>query len=352
MSKYWSDVVHRLSPYVPGEQPKVSHLIKLNTNECPFGPSPKVAEAITEANNDKLRLYPDPESDALKEALAAHFQLPKSYFFVGNGSDEILAHVFHGLLQHKDPLFFPDITYSFYPVYCRLYGIQSQLIPLTNELEINIEDYKQPNGGVIFPNPNAPTGRCLSTDSIESLLKANTESVVVVDEAYIDFGGQTMASFTKQYPQLLVVQTFSKSRALAGLRVGFAIGQPHLIEALGKIKNSFNSYPLGRIAQAGAIAALADNDYFEECCENIIETRTWLAAELSVLNFDVIPSTANFIFVKHHEKDASELFQKLRERAIIVRHFKLPRIQQYMRVTIGTKQECQALVDALKEILA
>ncbi|MDF1667102.1 MAG: histidinol-phosphate transaminase, partial [Planctomycetota bacterium] len=309
-------------------------------------------EAIAAANNDNLRRYPDPESEALKDALAAHFQLPKNYFFVGNGSDEILAHVFHGLLQHEAPILFPDITYSFYPVYCGLYGVQSQLIPLTDQLEINTEDYKQANGGVIFPNPNAPTGRCLDTDSIEALLKANTESVVVVDEAYIDFGGQTMAAFTKSYPQLLVVQTFSKSRALAGLRVGFAIGQAHLIEALEKIKNSFNSYPLGRISQAGAVAALADKDYFEECRSKIITTRTWLAAELSKLNFDVIPSTANFIFVKHRDRDASELFQKLRERAIIVRHFKLPRIQQYMRITIGTQQECQALTDALKEILA
>lgn len=352
MSKYWSEVVHGLSPYVPGEQPKISNLVKLNTNECPYGPSPKVAEALAGVKLDDLRRYPDPESDALKASLAAHFQLPKEFIFVGNGSDEILAHVFHGLLKHERPLFFPDITYSFYPVYCGLYGIESEQIPLTEDLEIHLEDYKRPNGGIIFPNPNAPTGRSLSTDAIEELLAVNTESVVVVDEAYVDFGAQSMAALTKKYPQLLVVQTFSKSRALAGLRVGFAMGQPHLIEALEKIKNSFNSYPLGRLSQAGALAALEDQDYFEECRQKIMTTREWLAGELEELGFEVIPSTANFIFVKHTARAALEIFQQLRAQGIIVRHFKLPRIDQYMRITIGSREECAALVSALKSILS
>ena len=240
MSKFWSALVKALVPYVPGEQPKINNLVKLNTNENPYGPSPKALAAMQLLLNDDLRLYPDPNADLLKEAVARYYDVDKSMVFVGNGSDEVLAHIFHGLLKQDKPILFPDITYSFYPVYCGLYGVEYKQIPLTENFEINLQDYQQANGGIIFPNPNAPTGVLTSLQAIENLLQKNHDSVVVVDEAYIDFGGESAVALTKQYPNLLVVQTLSKSRSLAGLRVGLAVGRADLIEALERIKNSFN----------------------------------------------------------------------------------------------------------------
>lgn len=353
MSRYWSEVVRRLTPYVPGEQPKLTNLVKLNTNENPYGPSPRVLEALRLEAADTLRLYPDPNSERLREAIAARHGVTADEVFVGNGSDEVLAHAFLALLKHDAPILFPDVTYSFYPVYCGLYEIEYREIPLTGSFEIRVDDYFQPNGGIIFPNPNAPTGRYLALAEIERLLAANTDSVVVVDEAYIDFGGESAVALVKNHPQLLVVHTLSKSHSLAGLRVGYAIGQAELIEALVRVKDSFNSYPLDRFAQAGAAASIADREYFEQTRRRVMATREKLVAELAALGFEVLPSLANFVFARHPRKDGAELAQALRERSIIVRHFRKPaRIAQFLRITVGTDEQCAALIGALKAILA
>lgn len=355
MSKFWSAVVHGLTPYVPGEQPKLANLVKLNTNENPYPPSPRVLAAIqAELGQDgaRLRLYPDPNADLLKAAVAREFGVEAKQVFVGNGSDEVLAHIFMALLKHERPILFPDITYSFYPVYCGLYGIEYRTVPLAEDFSLRVEDYAQPNGGIIFPNPNAPTGRPVTLGEIEAVLEANRDSVVVIDEAYVDFGGQTAISLVNRFPNLVVIHTFSKSRSLAGLRVGFAVAQAELIEALERVKNSFNSYPLDRLAIVGAVAALEDREYFEQTRQAVIATRTKLTAELEQLGFDVLPSTANFIFARHPQRDGAELAAQLRERAIIVRHFKLPRIDQFLRISVGTDGECAALTSALREILA
>lgn len=352
MSKFWSDVVHKLTPYVPGEQPKLDNLVKLNTNENPYGPSPKVIAALRLEAADSLRLYPDPNSDALRLAIAETHQLESNQVFVGNGSDEVLAHVFQALLKHAGPLLFPDITYSFYPVYCGLYGIQYKTIPLAEDFTINIDDYDRPNGGIIFPNPNAPTGIPLALVEIERLLQKNTESVVVVDEAYVDFGTESVVTLINQYPNLLVTHTLSKARSLAGLRVGYALGAPELIQALIRVKDSFNSYPIDRFASAGAIAAMQDTEYFAEMLQKVLVTRGALVQDLTSLGFTVLPSGANFIFAKHPTKDGAELTAKLREKSIIVRHFKAPsRVSPYLRITIGTDAQSKLLVNALKEIL-
>ncbi len=352
MSRYWSAVVRGLTPYVPGEQPKLPNLVKLNTNENPYGPSPKVLEALRAETGDILRLYPDPNADRLKEAVTAYYGVAPKQVFVGNGSDEVLAHIFLGLLKHERPLLFPDITYSFYPVYCGLYDIAFETVPLTDAFEIRAEDYAQPNGGIIFPNPNAPTGRALALAGIEQMLAANPESVVVVDEAYVDFGGETAIPLVAKYPNLLVVQTLSKSRSLAGLRVGFAVGHPDLIEALERVKNSFNSYPLDRLAIAGAVAAMGDKAHFEQTRQAVIRSREALVKELATLGFEVLPSAANFVFARHPQRDAGQLAAALRQKSIIVRHFRQPRIEQFLRITVGTDGQCQALVGALREILS
>jgi histidinol-phosphate aminotransferase len=347
MSKFWSPFVKDLVPYVPGEQPKLAKLVKLNTNENPYGPSPKAIAAMQAELNDNLRLYPDPNSDRLKQAVADYYGVQTAQVFVGNGSDEVLAHAFHGLFQHGQPLLFPDVTYSFYPVYCGLYGIPYEAIELDEQFQIRVEDYVRPNGGIIFPNPNAPTGCPLALDAIERLLQANPDTVVLVDEAYIDFGGETAISLVDKYPNLLVSQTLSKSRSLAGLRVGIAVGHPDLIEALERIKNSFNSYPLDRMAIAGAAAAFEDKAYFEQTCQRVIDSREALVAGLEALGFEVLPSAANFVFARHPGKDAATLAAGLREQGVIVRHFKQQRIAQFLRITIGTPEQNQALLDAL-----
>ena len=350
MSKFWSPFVKDLVPYVPGEQPKLAKLVKLNTNENPYGPSPKAIAAMQAEVNDNLRLYPDPNSDRLKQAVADYYGVQIAQIFVGNGSDEVLAHAFHGLFQHGQPLLFPDISYSFYPVYCGLYGIDFVQVPLDEQFQIRVEDYARPNGGIIFPNPNAPTGCGLALEAIERLLKANPDTVVLVDEAYIDFGGETAISLVDKYPNLLVSQTLSKSRSLAGLRVGIAVGHPDLIEALERIKNSFNSYPLDRMAIAGAAAALEDKAYFEQTCQRVIDSREAVVAGLEQLGFEVLPSQANFVFARHPGKDAATLAAGLREQGVIVRHFKQQRIAQFLRITIGTPEQNQALLDALQSL--
>jgi histidinol-phosphate aminotransferase len=333
----------------------MQRLVKLNTNESPYGPSPKAITAIDGQNNEDLRLYPDPEGAALKQAIAKLHGLDPKQVFLGNGSDEVLAHVFAGLLKHSKPVHFPDITYSFYPVYCKLFGIDYKTVPLGKEFEINLADYKVPNGGIIFPNPNAPTGRSIARSEIESLLSQNKDSVVVIDEAYVDYGTESCISLlrgTSCPENLLVVHTLSKSRALAGLRVGFAVGHPALIEGLERVKNSFNSYPLGRLAQAGAIAAIEDQTHLEMTSAKVMQTRSKLLSELSGLGFETLPSTANFIFTRHPKHAGEKLYQALRDHGIIVRHFKLPRIENFLRITIGTDEQSDELVAALKEIFA
>ncbi|PQZ60383.1 histidinol-phosphate transaminase [Achromobacter sp. MYb9] len=355
MSRFWSPVVGTLSPYVPGEQPKLQNLIKLNTNEHPYGPSPKVLDAIRAACDDTLKLYPDPSSDRLRQTIAKTMGVQPGQVFVGNGSDEVLAHVFLALLKHERPLRFPDITYSFYPVYCGLYGIEYETVPLTADFRIDVEDYLPradgQAGAIIFPNPNAPTGRALSLPEVERIVAGNPGAVVVVDEAYVDFGGESAVGLVARYDNLLVVQTLSKSRSLAGLRVGFAVGSAELIDGLDRVKNSFNSYPIDRLASAGAVAALEDTEYFEKTRQAVIETRSRMTAGLESLGFEVLPSAANFVFARHPSKDASGLAAALRERSIIVRHFRHARIDQFLRITVGTNEQVDVLLKGLAEVL-
>jgi histidinol-phosphate aminotransferase len=354
MSKFWSPIVSALTPYVPGEQPKLAKLIKLNTNENPYGPSPLAIAAMNKEIGDTLRLYPDPEGMQLKQAIAKRCQLTTQHVFVGNGSDEVLAHAFQALLKQDAPILFPDITYSFYPTYAKLYDVAYKTVPLSDTFTINVHDYLGHDtaiGGVLFPNPNAPTGCALSLADIEQIVAGNPNRVVVVDEAYIDFGGESAVALVGRYDNLLVVHTLSKSRSLAGLRVGYAVGHPDLITALERVKNSFNSYPLDRIALAGATAAIQDEAYFNQTCQAVIASRTRLIADLSAFGMQVLPSAANFIFATHPAHDAAKISAALRERGIIVRHFTHARINQFLRITIGTDDECAALVRALQEII-
>lgn len=356
MSRFWSDHVAALVPYTPGEQPKVVDLLKLNTNENPYGPSPLALKAIRQANDERLRLYPDPSASALSDAIAARYGLDINQVFVGNGSDEVLAHVFHGLfLRGGRPLLMPDITYSFYPTYCQLYRVPHETIPLADDFSLNLDDYTGERAaqaaGIIFANPNAPTGMALRLADISRIAQANPDTVVVVDEAYVDFGAESAVSLLPQHENLLVVHTFSKSRSLAGLRVGYAMGAPELIEGLRRVKDSFNSYPLDMLAQAGAMAALNDEAYFEHTRRAIMRTRDQLVVGLEQMGFDVLPSVANFVFARHRSSDALKLAAALRERRILVRHFSLPRIDQYLRITVGTDAQCDRLSGALAEIL-
>ncbi|KND61071.1 Histidinol-phosphate aminotransferase [Candidatus Burkholderia verschuerenii] len=324
MSRFWSDIVHTLTPYVPGEQPALAHPIKLNTNENPYLPSPRVVEAIRrELGEDgaTLRKYPDPTSRAMREAVAKHHGLRVEQVFAGNGSDEVLAHAFQALLKRDAPIRFPDITYSFYPVYAQLYGVAYQTIPLNADFAIDVDDYRSPNGGILLPNPNAPTGRALPLSEIDVLLKQNPDVPVIIDEAYVDFGAESAVNLIDTYPNLLVVQTTSKARSLAGMRVGFAFGNVELIEALTRVKDSFNSYPLDRLAQVAAQASYEDPAWFKEGCAKVVASRDKLAAQLEQLGFDVVPSAANFVFAKHRARDAAALAASLREKEIFVRPF-------------------------------
>ena len=352
MSRYWSELVHTLTPYVPGEQPRPGDsVIKLNTNESPFGPSPRVIEAIRREAADSLRLYPDPESTALRQALARTHGVDASQVFVGNGSDEVLAHAFVALLRRDRPLLFPDITYSFYPVYCGLFGVAYETVPLDASLGIRIADYRRDCGAIILANPNAPTGVALPRTTIEALLAEHPDQVVVIDEAYVDFGAESAIPLVAAHPNLLVVHTMSKSRALAGLRVGYAVGDAALIEALSRVKNSFNSYPLGRPAQAGAIAALEDEDWFETNRRTVTRNRTRLADGLAGLGFEVLPSCANFVFARHPRHRGAALAAGLRMHGVLVRHFEKPRIADWLRITVGREDQCEALLAALLSIV-
>ena len=351
MSSFWSDLVRDITPYTPGEQPRIPGLIKLNTNENPYPPSPRALAAARSAADDDLRLYPDPHARALTDAAARCFGVDPENVFAGNGSDEVLAFAFGALLKHEAAVLFPDLTYSFYPVYCSLFGIAHREIPLDDSFRVRIDDYDQPNGGIVIANPNAPTGTALSLGEIERVVQRSPGSVVLVDEAYVDFGAESAATLTTSYPNLLVVQTLSKSRSLAGLRVGLAIGHPALIEGLRRIKDSFNCYPLDRVAIATAVAALDDREYFETTRQRIIATRDALSSSLRWLGFDVLPSSANFVLARHPQHDARTLRDQLRAHGILVRHFTHPRIEQFLRITVGTTEQCEALTSVLSAML-
>ena len=350
MSKYWTDLVHQLDPYVPGEQPQDQQFIKLNTNENPYPPSPEVTKTIQAYAHDSLRLYPDPESIQLRQTLATYHNIDIQQIFVGNGSDEVLAHSFQAFFKQADAILFPDISYSFYPVYCALYQIEYQTVALDDTFCVNPTDYNRSNGGIIIANPNAPTGIAMGLNPIRELLNHN-DSVVIIDEAYVDFGAESAIELIAQYPNLLIIRTFSKSRSLAGLRLGYALGQAELIEGLNRIKNSFNSYPIGSLDSAIAIASLNDEKYFQQCKERILYTRSWLSDSLVKLGFEVLPSSSNFLFVRHQSRPASDLYSGLKDNGILVRHFKFARIENFLRISIGADNECAALIDTLKQLL-
>ena len=351
MSKFWSNKTKSIEPYVPGEQPKDKKYIKLNTNESPYPPSPKVIEAIKNAANGDLRLYPDPNCEKLRETIGEYYDLNKDEVFIGNGSDEVLAIAFQAFYNPEEPIVFPDITYSFYPVYADLYNISYRLAKLTEDFSIPVEQFLTKNGGVIIPNPNAPTAKHLDIDMVKKILDYNSEKVVIIDEAYVDFCGNSAVKLIKDYPNLLVIQTLSKSRCLAGIRIGFALGQEALIQGLNTIKNSFNSYTVDRVANAAAIAAIRDVEYFNECKNKIIATKAWASEAMGKLGFNVIPSEANFVFVSHANMRAKEIFLMLREKGVLVRYFDKPRINNYLRITIGSDEEMKELIEKLKEIV-
>jgi len=351
-SIFWSPDLARLEPYVPGEQPRGRTLIKLNTNENPYAPSARALEVLADPQlADALRRYPDPESTDLCAVIAEQFDLAPEQVFVGNGSDEVLAHCFYSFFRRDgEPLLFPDITYSFYPVYCQLYGIESRTPALGDDFAIDVSDYCGPAAGVILPNPNAPSGRYLEVAEIETLLRQQPERVVAIDEAYIDFGGDSAVSLIERYPNLLVIRTLSKSHALAGLRLGYALGQAHLIEGLNRTKNSFNSYPIDSVAQRVGAAAIGDRAWLAETSAKVIATRARTAAELAALDFDVVPSKANFLLARPNAIGAEALYLALRERGILVRYFNKPRLGDYLRISIGTDAEMEQLLAACREI--
>lgn len=350
--RFWSPAVRELEPYVPGEQPKIQNLLKLNTNENPYPPSEKVVaavQAVLKDSADALRLYPDPDASELKHAIAVQQQVPVEHIFVGNGSDEVLAHIYKAFFVQALPILSPDISYSFYPVYSQFFAVKNKTVALNADFEIEPKDYQQPNGGIIIANPNAPTSVALGLSAIEEILLANPDVVVVIDEAYVDFGAESAVSLVAKYDNLVVCQTTSKSRSLAGLRVGFAIAQAHLIAALEAVKNSFNSYPLDRFAIAATVASFQDQAYFEAQCQKVIACREALSLGLQNLGFQVLDSKANFVFASLPSRDAAELALALRERGIIVRHFKKARIEQYLRITVGTAEQNQRLLDVLQQ---
>lgn len=351
MNKYWSNTVKNADPYTPGEQPQDKEYIKLNTNENPYPPSPKVINAIKKAANVELRLYPEPTCEKLKKTIADYHNLDKEQVFVGNGSDEVLAFSFMAFFEPDKPVLLPDISYSFYPVYSKLFNIKYKSVPLNDNFSLPVNKFSGENGGIIFPNPNAPTGKFLSLKKIEKVLKQNIEEVVIIDEAYIDFGGESAVKLINQYSNLLIIQTLSKSRALAGLRVGFALGQKHLIEGLVRIKNSVNSYTIDSLAMAGAIEAIKDQKYFQKTRKKIIRTRERVAEDLKKNDFVVINSKTNFLFTSHKKVEAKKLFKRLKERGVLVRYFAEPRIDNFIRVSIGTDREMDEFIDTVKDII-
>jgi histidinol-phosphate aminotransferase len=351
MNPFWTQLARDLSPYVPGEQPRIANLVKLNTNENPFGPSPRALEAMRAAASDAMRLYPDPEATELRAALAVHHGVTAEQVFVGNGSDEVIAHAFAALLKQPQPLLFPDITYSFYPVWAQLFGLTWETVPLDQDMRVRIEDFRRPAGAIVLANPNAPTGIALPRTDIARLLDEHRDIPVLVDEAYVDFGAESAVPLIADHPNLLVVQTMSKSRALAGLRVGYALGDAGLIEALRRVKDSFNSYPLSRIAQAGATASVRDDGWFRDSCARVVAGREAMTRALERLGFVVLPSSANFVFAMYPGRDGAELAAALRARAVLVRHFNRGRTAPFLRITVGSEADVGRLLAALGEVL-
>lgn len=345
----WEKNVRTVVPYTPGEQPKFVDVIKLNTNENPYPPSPKVTECLNNMNTDALRLYPEPACDTLVDALAESYQMERDEIFVGVGSDDVLAMCFMTFFNSDKPVFFPDITYSFYDVWADVFRIPYECQPLDKEFRIVKEDYYRENGGVVFPNPNAPTGILMELSDIEDIIRHNQDVVVIIDEAYIDFGGTSARELVHKYDNVLVVQTFSKSRSMAGMRIGYAFGSKVLIKYLNDVKYSFNSYTMDQTTLALGAAAIADRAYFEETVHKVVETREWTKKELTKLGFVFGDSKANFIFASHPEIPAADLFAALREANIIVRYFNKPRIANYLRITIGTQEDMEKLIEYLKK---
>ena len=347
----WKDNIRKVTPYTPGEQPKISDVIKLNTNECPYPPSPLVTEMIEKMDTERFRLYPDPEASLLVNELAEYYNVKPEQVFVGVGSDDVLGMAFLTCFNSEKPILFPDITYSFYDVWAELFKIPYKTVALDEQFKINPLDFNKENGGIIFPNPNAPTAIEMPLEQVEEVIKNNPDVVVIVDEAYVDFGGHTALSLIDKYDNLLVVQTFSKSRSLAGMRIGYAFGNPELIKYLNDVKYSFNSYTMDRTTIAAGVASMKDQAYFEECCNKIITTREWTKTELKKLGFSFQDSKANFIFATHESCPAKKLFGALREKHIYVRYFPKDRIDNHLRITIGTDKEMKKLVEFLKEYL-
>lgn len=351
MSKFWNDKIKSISPYVPGEQPKDKKYIKLNTNENPYPPSPNVINKIKSMNLDNMRLYPDPDVTLLKDRIASYYNLKRNQVFVGNGSDEILAFIFMTFFNKSDNIYYPDITYSFYPVYSDLFGLNEIAIPLNKYFEINIEDYFRLNGHIIITNPNAPTSIALTLKEVEKIIINNPNNLIIVDEAYVDFGAESSVSLIDKYDNLLVVQTFSKSRSYAGMRLGYALGNKDIIEGLERLKFSFNSYTINRISIESAIESFDDDEYFQNCRNKIIETRRYTTSELLKLGFNVLDSKSNFLFISHSNVSAKILYKKLRDNGILVRYFDKPKIDNFLRVTIGTDEEMKEFIKCLKKIL-
>lgn len=351
MNRFWSKRIQGIVPYTPGEQPKDRQFIKLNTNECPYPPSPKVIEAINRAAGDSLRLYPDPECVELRAAIAKREGLDINQVFCGNGSDEILAFAFQAFFDPDREVVFPKITYSFYPVYTDFFGLNRREVPMNPDFSDPIDLLCGKNGGVVLANPNAPTGIAVGLDTVEKLLDANPDVVVIVDEAYIDFGADSAVALIGRYPNLLVVQTTSKSRALAGLRVGWAMGDAGLLDGLRCVRDSINSYTVDRLAQAGAAAAIEDEDYFQSICRRVIATRAWTENALKEKDFTVLPSQSNFVFASLQSRTGKELLAGLRERGILVRWWDKPEIRNWLRISIGTDDDMKALVQALDELI-
>jgi histidinol-phosphate aminotransferase len=351
MSEFWNDKVKEIEPYVPGEQPKDKKYIKLNTNENPYPPADNVIEAMKNAVNDDLKLYPDPTCSELIEEIAKYYSLNKDEVFIGNGSDEILAFSFMTFFSKEKQILFPDISYTFYKVYAELFNLDYKLVKLDDNYNIPLEELKFSNGGIIIPNPNAPTGKYIDIEQLRILIETNKDNVVIIDEAYIDFGGESMVKFIKEYDNLLVIQTLSKSRSLAGLRVGFALGHRDLIEGLNRIKNSINSYTIDRVALAGARAAINEQEYFKEITNKIINTRERTVKDLEALGFLILESKANFVFVQHNKVSGKYLYETLKDNGILVRYFNKDRIDNFLRITIGTDFEMNTLIEKLKLIL-
>ena len=351
MSREWTKNLRNIEPYVPGEQSKDKDIVKINANENPYPPSPKAAEVLKSFDTNKLRFYPSANSTKLKEAIAKYYKVDVSNVFVGNGSDDVLAVAFQSIFNSEKPIVYPDLTYSFYPVWCSLFGIKYKNYPVGDDFRINPEDYKEKNGGVVIPNPNAPTSLGEGLDFVEKILDYNQDSVVIIDEAYVDFGGTSSVPLIEKYENLLVTGTFSKSRSLAGLRIGFAIGSKALIDVMEAVKNSYNSYTVDSLSIEMGAASIEDDEYFKSTCKKVIKTRERVTLELEKLGFDVLDSQTNFIFATHNKHNMKSLFEYLKTQKVFIRYFSLPRIENYVRITIGTNEEMDIFLEKTKEFI-